>query len=190
MESWKVEDTVRLAEILAPLGVDLLDVSSGGLHPKQKVKAGPGYQAPFAKAVKERLGDKLAVGTVGTITNGKQANTLLEEGLDLAICGRMFQKNPALVWHFAEDLGVQVCNCCSTFLPLTKDHLKVFKRHGILLYAAFSSCFLIDKTFRDAEQGKLTRTYSLDQRCESDSLGLRGQTRRAQNQREDVIDEG
>ena len=107
-ESWKVEDTVRLAETLADLGVDLLDVSSGGLHPKQKVKTGPGYQAPFAKAVKEKLGDKLAVGTVGSITNGKQANQLLEEGLDLAIVGRMFQKNPSTVWTFAEELGIQI----------------------------------------------------------------------------------
>ena len=108
MESWKVEDTVKLAEILADMGVDLLDVSSGGLHPKQRVKSGPGYQAPFAKAVKEKVGDKLAVGTVGTITSGKQAQQLLEEGLDLAIVGRMFQKNPGLVWTFAEELGVQV----------------------------------------------------------------------------------
>ena len=108
MESWKVEDTVKLAETLADMGVDLLDVSSGGLHPKQRVKPGPGYQAPFAKAVKERVGDKLAVGTVGTITSGKQAQQLLEEGLDLAIVGRMFQKNPGLVWTFAEELGVQV----------------------------------------------------------------------------------
>lgn len=44
MESWTVEDTVRLAAILAERGVDLLDVSSGGNHPKQKIKAGPGYQ--------------------------------------------------------------------------------------------------------------------------------------------------
>ena len=108
LESWKVEDTVKLAEILADMGVDLLDVSSGGLHPKQRVKSGPGYQAPFAKAVKERLGDKMAVGTVGTITSGKQAQQLLEEGLDLAIVGRMFQKNPGLVWTFAEELGIQV----------------------------------------------------------------------------------
>ncbi|KAK4693456.1 hypothetical protein P7C71_g3950, partial [Lecanoromycetidae sp. Uapishka_2] len=107
-ESWKVEDTVKLAEVIAEMGVDLLDVSSGGLHPKQKVKTGPGYQAPFAKTVKEKLGDKLAVATVGTITSGKQANQLLEEGLDLAIAGRMFQKNPALVWQFAEELGVQI----------------------------------------------------------------------------------
>lgn len=45
MESWKVEDTVKLAEILTEKGVDLLDVSSGGNHPKQKIKTGPGYQA-------------------------------------------------------------------------------------------------------------------------------------------------
>lgn len=48
MESWKVEDTVRLAEVLAGMGVDLLDVSSGGLHPKQRVKSGPGtYMSEF-----------------------------------------------------------------------------------------------------------------------------------------------
>ena len=108
LEGWKVEDTVKLAEIIAGMGVDLLDVSSGGLHPDQKVKTGPGYQAPFAKAVKEKLGDKMAVGTVGTITSGKQAQKLLEEGLDLAIVGRMFQKNPGLVWAWAEELGVQI----------------------------------------------------------------------------------
>lgn len=50
----------------------------------------------------------MAVGTVGTITSGKQANELLEGGLDLAIVGRMFQKNPGLVWTFAEELGVQI----------------------------------------------------------------------------------
>lgn len=50
----------------------------------------------------------MLVGTVGTITSGKQANQLLEEGLDVAIVGRMFQKNPGLVWAFADDLGTQI----------------------------------------------------------------------------------
>ena len=50
----------------------------------------------------------MAIGTVGSITSGTQANQLLEEGLDLAIIGRMFQKNPGLVWTFAEELGVQI----------------------------------------------------------------------------------
>ncbi|KAL9638146.1 MAG: hypothetical protein Q9164_001740 [Protoblastenia rupestris] len=95
IEGRKVEDSVKLAETIAPMGVDLMDVSSGGLHPKQNVKTGPEYQAPFAKAVKEKLRDKIAVATVGTITSGKQANQRLEEGLDVAVCGRMFQKNPS-----------------------------------------------------------------------------------------------
>ncbi|MCJ1303708.1 hypothetical protein MMC08_006518 [Hypocenomyce scalaris] len=108
MESWKVEDTVRLAEILADRGIDLLDVSSGGNHPLQHPHTGPGYQSPFAKAVKKKVGDKMAVGTVGAITSGKQANDLLEEGLDVTSIGRWFQKNPGLVWSFADELGVEI----------------------------------------------------------------------------------
>jgi 2,4-dienoyl-CoA reductase-like NADH-dependent reductase (Old Yellow Enzyme family) len=108
-ESWTEADTVRLAPLLAEGGVDFLDVSSAGLHPSQKIKTGPGYQAPFAKAVKKAVGDKMAVGVVGSITNGLQANELLEEGgLDVAIVGRMFQKNPGLVWTFAEELGTEI----------------------------------------------------------------------------------
>jgi hypothetical protein len=59
--------------------------------------------------VKDKVGDKLAVGTVGGITNGKMANKLLEEdGLDLVAVGRAFQKNPGLVFAFADDLNVDV----------------------------------------------------------------------------------
>ena len=107
-ESWTEADTVRLAPILADRGVDLLDVSSGGLHPAQQIKSGPAYQAPFAKAVKKAVGDKLLVTTVGTITSGIQANDLVEEGLDAVFVGRMFQKNPGLVWTFAEELEVPI----------------------------------------------------------------------------------
>lgn len=110
MESWRSEDTVRLAEILAGK-IDLLDVSSGGNHQKQHIHApkGVAYQAFLAKAVKKSVGSRLLVGTVGGITEGKQANALIEDdGLDLAIVGRMFQKNPGLVFTFADDLGTEV----------------------------------------------------------------------------------
>lgn len=50
----------------------------------------------------------MAVGVLGSITEGKQANDLLNEGLDAAVVGRMFQKNPGLVWAFADDLGVEI----------------------------------------------------------------------------------
>jgi 2,4-dienoyl-CoA reductase-like NADH-dependent reductase (Old Yellow Enzyme family) len=108
VEGWTLDDTVKLSETLADRGVDLLDVSSGGLHEKQHIHGGPGYQEPFAKAVKDKVGDKMSVGTVGSITNGKQANGYLEDdNLDVAFVGRMFQKNPGLVWQFADDLGVE-----------------------------------------------------------------------------------
>ncbi|KAF1912166.1 hypothetical protein BDU57DRAFT_523569 [Ampelomyces quisqualis] len=108
IEGWTLDQTVKLSEILAELGVDLLDVSSGGLHEKQHIHGGPGYQEPFAKAVKDRVGNKMLVGTVGSITNGRQANGYLEDdNLDLAFVGRMFQKNPGLVWQFADELGVE-----------------------------------------------------------------------------------
>ncbi|KAE9973132.1 hypothetical protein Vi05172_g9559 [Venturia inaequalis] len=107
-QSWQVEDTVRLSKILAERGVDFLDVSSGGSHEKQHIHAQRAYQSPFAKAVKEAVGDKMLVGSVGSITDGKLANDLLEEGLDAIFAGRMFQKNPGLVWQFADELGVEV----------------------------------------------------------------------------------
>lgn len=107
-ESWTVKDSIRLAQLLAKRGVDLLDVSSAGIHPAQKITPGPGYQAFAAKEIKENVQGRLLVGTVGTITNGPQANGLLEEGLDVAFIGRMFQKNPGLVWTFAEELGVEI----------------------------------------------------------------------------------
>lgn len=109
IEGWTLDQTVKLAEILAGKGVDLLDITSAGLHEKQHIHGGPGYQEPFAKAVKDKVGDKMHVGTVGSITNGKQANSYLEDdNLDMAFIGRMFQKNPGIVWQFAEELGVEV----------------------------------------------------------------------------------
>lgn len=107
--SWRVEDTVKLAGILAERGVDFLDVSSGGNHPKAIMKGGPAYQAPFAEAVKQAVGDKLVVGSVGSITNGKIAQEVLDKGqADVILVGRQFQKNPAAVWAFASDVGVAI----------------------------------------------------------------------------------
>lgn len=118
-ESWTVEDSIRLAPLLAERGVDLLDVSSAGAHPLQKITTGPGYQVPMAKDIKKALGpnSNLKVSSVGTITSGKQAEAILTgkgEGshgdteLDLVVVGRMFQKNPGLVWTWAEELGTQI----------------------------------------------------------------------------------
>ncbi|TCD67420.1 hypothetical protein EIP91_012392 [Steccherinum ochraceum] len=107
--SWTSEDTVKLADVLADHGVDVLDVSSGGNSPLQKIKGGPAYQAPFAEAVKKALGDKIIVTSVGNITDAHIAEGVLEKGqADAVFVGRGFQKDPATVWTFAEQLGVKV----------------------------------------------------------------------------------
>jgi 2,4-dienoyl-CoA reductase-like NADH-dependent reductase (Old Yellow Enzyme family) len=70
---------------------------------------GPAYQVPFAIKVKKAVGDKLAISVVGMINNAHNANDLLEKaGLDLITIGRGFQKNPGLVFAWAEELGVQI----------------------------------------------------------------------------------
>ncbi|KAB8076065.1 hypothetical protein BDV29DRAFT_94981 [Aspergillus leporis] len=109
-QSFNVEETVKFARALVEQGaVDLIDISSGGVHAAQKVKSGPGFQVPFAVAVKKAVGDKMLVSAVGAITNGKQANQLLEEeGIDVALVGRGFQKDPGLAWTFAQHLDTEI----------------------------------------------------------------------------------
>ncbi|KAL3431589.1 hypothetical protein BDV09DRAFT_198575 [Aspergillus tetrazonus] len=109
-ESWTAADSCRLAPILAAHGVDFLDVSSGGIHPKQatSIKSGDGYQAPFALEIKRAVGNAMLVSAVGGIKTGEMAERFLQQGLDVVMCGRWFQKNPGLVYQFADELGVKV----------------------------------------------------------------------------------
>ncbi|KAF7970542.1 hypothetical protein HWV62_23707 [Athelia sp. TMB] len=109
--SWTLEDTVRLAALLPEHGVDFLDVSSGGIDAAQKIRRGPSpaYQAHFAQAVKETLGESLLVGAVGNINNGHVAQSILDQGqADVILVGSQFLKNPGTVGAFAEDLGVDI----------------------------------------------------------------------------------
>jgi 2,4-dienoyl-CoA reductase-like NADH-dependent reductase (Old Yellow Enzyme family) len=81
--SWSVDDTIRLAKLLPGLGVDLLDVSSGGNHPGQKVNMfqSRDYQIKIAAKVREEMrrgGNGLLVGAVGLITEAEQARNILE----------------------------------------------------------------------------------------------------------------
>ena len=96
--------------MLAAHGVDLLDVSTGALDPRQKVKSGHQYQVPFAAAVKKDAGSKnLLVGAVGGLYSGISAQDVLEtDRADVIFVGRQFQKNPGQVWAMAEELGVEI----------------------------------------------------------------------------------
>lgn len=80
--SWRSEDTVKLAGILAEHGVDLIDISSGGSSPAARIPPladRAGYQVPFAAAVKQAHGDKILVSAVGAIRDGKFAQSVLDE---------------------------------------------------------------------------------------------------------------
>ncbi|OBS23113.1 hypothetical protein FPOA_03672 [Fusarium poae] len=109
-ESWTVEQTCELAKILPKHGVDLVDVSSGGIHPKSAIaiKAGPAYQVDLAKQVKKAVGDSVLVSAVGGIKTGHIAEEVLRSGIDVVRAGRWFQQNPGLVKAFASELGVEV----------------------------------------------------------------------------------
>lgn len=114
-ESWNVDETIKFAHILAERGVDVLDVSSGAVHHMQKITGGPGYQAAFTKKIKKAVGEKLLVSAVGTIETGTLAEEIISGGkddddvpLDLIAVGRSFQKNPGLVWAWADQLQTEI----------------------------------------------------------------------------------
>jgi len=104
-DSWTVEQSVDLAQRFAELGVDLVDVSSGGLHPDQQLPgAGPNYQVPPAERVREAT--DVLVGAVGGITEPAQADALVRNGrADLAIVGREHLHDPYFTLHAAEKLA-------------------------------------------------------------------------------------
>lgn len=110
--SWTINQTIKLASLLSEHGVDLIDVSSAGIHPKQKFAAllfDDAFQANLSADIKAALGDKILVATVGGIKNGKTAQRVLDNNqADAVFVGRHFQKNPGAVWQFAEDLDVRI----------------------------------------------------------------------------------
>jgi 2,4-dienoyl-CoA reductase-like NADH-dependent reductase (Old Yellow Enzyme family) len=88
-----VDEVAEVASRLAERGVDLVDVSSGGNSPDQQVVSGPGYQVPFAARIREASG--LPVGSVGLITEPRQAEKILEDGeADAVFLGRELLRNP------------------------------------------------------------------------------------------------
>jgi 2,4-dienoyl-CoA reductase-like NADH-dependent reductase (Old Yellow Enzyme family) len=106
-ESWTVESTVEFGRALKERGCDWLDVSSGGISPRQKIMPGPGYQVPFAEIVRTETG--LPTIAVGLITEPRQAEAILEAGrADMVALARAFLYDPRWPWHAAAALGGQV----------------------------------------------------------------------------------
>lgn len=88
-----VEEGIRLAGLLKDNGVDLVDVTTGGLVAHQQIPVGPGYQLPFASVIRRQIG--LLTATVGLITDAIQAETILANGdADLIMVGREVLRDP------------------------------------------------------------------------------------------------
>ncbi|KAL3419074.1 NADH:flavin oxidoreductase/NADH oxidase [Phlyctema vagabunda] len=127
-ESWDIPQTIRLAKLLPALGVDLLDVSSGGNNEKQAVPAFNDFQVGIAKQVRHELyasGIKnLLIGAVGMITEAEAAKEIVQEkgdgtikitdeqgaiaNADIVLVARQFLREPEWVFRVAYRLGVDV----------------------------------------------------------------------------------
>ena len=100
---WDLDQSVALAKLLKPRGVDLVDVSSGGLVPGVTIPAGPGYQTPFAEEIRKQV--QVPTGAVGMITDAAQAEHILRTGqADLVFLAREFLRDPYWPLHAAQHL--------------------------------------------------------------------------------------
>jgi len=104
---WDVAESVALARALAPLGVDLVDCSSGGLVAHARVPVAPGYQVPFAERVRREAG--ILTGAVGLITTPAQAEEIVREGrADAVLLAREMLRDPYWPMRAARELGREI----------------------------------------------------------------------------------
>ena len=104
---WTIQDSVQLSNELVELGVDLIDVSSGGNVHNAKIAVGPGYQVAFSEAIKR--GSRVKTSAVGMITDPVQANEIIESGqADAVMLAREMLRNPRWPLHAAHVLGAEI----------------------------------------------------------------------------------
>ena len=101
---WDVDQSVELARLLLPLGVDLIDCSSGGNVEKADIPVGPGYQAPFAERIRREA--NIATAAVGLITAAAQADQIIRnDEADIVLLAREMLRDPYWPLHAAQELG-------------------------------------------------------------------------------------
>ncbi len=101
---WSADESVELARHFRTHGVDLVDVSSGGLVPNARIPVGPGFQIPFAARIRHEA--DIPTATVGLITDPTQAETIVANGdADLVLLAREMLRDPYWPVHAAATLG-------------------------------------------------------------------------------------
>ncbi|HVZ73487.1 MAG TPA: NADH:flavin oxidoreductase/NADH oxidase [Polyangia bacterium] len=104
-DGWDVEDSIALARRLKTEGVDLIDCSSGGIAPRVRIDAGPGYQVPNAARVRSEAG--IPTAAIGLITSPSQAEHVLRNGqADMVFLARALLRDPYWPLRAATELGV------------------------------------------------------------------------------------
>jgi len=104
---WDIAQSVELTRMLKPLGVDLIDTSTGGNVPRAKIPVGPGYQVQFAEQIKRDTG--VLTGAVGLITDPQQADGIIREGkADLVLLARELLRDPYWPRRAAKELGAEI----------------------------------------------------------------------------------
>ena len=104
---WSIEETIVFAQALEARRCAAINVSSGGLHPAQKIALSPGYQVPLARQVKDAVA--MPVIAVGLITDAAQAEAIVANGdADAVAIARAALYDPRWPWHAAATLGAQI----------------------------------------------------------------------------------
>jgi 2,4-dienoyl-CoA reductase-like NADH-dependent reductase (Old Yellow Enzyme family) len=104
---WDLAQSIVLARALDERGCSFIDVSSGALSPLQEIPTAPGYQVPFAQAIRKEV--KMPVIAVGLITDAPQAESILSQGqADMVALARGILYEPRWPWHAARALGEKV----------------------------------------------------------------------------------
>ncbi|ABF41395.1 NADH--flavin oxidoreductase/NADH oxidase [Candidatus Koribacter versatilis Ellin345] len=104
---WTIEESVELARIVKPLGVDLIDTSSGGLIGGVQIPVGPGYQVNFADRIRREAG--ILTGAVGMITSPAQADQIVRNGnADVVLLARELLRHPNWPLSAARTLNQKI----------------------------------------------------------------------------------
>ena len=104
---WDLPQSIELSKSLKELGADLIDCSSGGNVPAAKIPVGPGYQVPFAEAIRREV--KIPTGAVGMITDAQEAERIIAGGkADVVLLARQLLRDPYWPLHAAKELGVDI----------------------------------------------------------------------------------